>query len=492
MFSEHKQNYNSDSDSEDSESEPVPVVIDIGSFSWRAGFASDSKPCSILQAVVGRPKTQAVSFLVNDCVIMDQYAGNDAVNNLRSILRLKYPMQRGVCCNWNDMEFLLHHTFYNELRIAPEEHPILTTEHLRNPIANKERMTQILFETFNVPAIYMAYPGVLALHAYAKHTGLTVDIGDGVCEVTPVVDGYLLKHAVQKMYLGGKDITEYLLTLLNEYCIDDARYYSSAQSSVHLQMVTDLKHQMCSVAPRSTADFTMHFSSKNTNSDSKSDSKSDSDSDSDSESQTYVLPDGKEIVVHQSVRWQCMEILFQPKLIGKQMVGIQELIWNAIEKCAICNRRPLCENILLCGATTTVDGFDARLKSELQATVEEKRARTIKHNNTNMDFIFSKTPQQVMDYLFTGYVRELEKEIALRTKLAIYQQIPHHIKQMCTDYYYHSPSNRQKWVEPKLHRQWSAWIGGAILSSMDSFQEKWVTKEEYDEGGPPIVYRRAF
>ena len=62
----------------------------------------------------------------------------------------------GIVTNWNDMEKILHHTFYNELRVAPEENPVLLTEALSNSKAYRERMTQIMFETFNVHAMYMA------------------------------------------------------------------------------------------------------------------------------------------------------------------------------------------------------------------------------------------------------------------------------------------------------------------------------------------------
>ena len=131
-------------------------------------------------------------------------------------MRIEHPIEHGIVSNWDDMEKVWHHTLYSELRVSPEEHPILMTEASLNPKNNREKMTQIMFEVFNVPCLYVSVQAVLALYASGRCTGVVLDSGEGVSHTVPIFEGYAIPHAIQKILLAGKDLTAYLKEILME------------------------------------------------------------------------------------------------------------------------------------------------------------------------------------------------------------------------------------------------------------------------------------
>uniref|UniRef100_A0A183BN87 ANK_REP_REGION domain-containing protein n=1 Tax=Globodera pallida TaxID=36090 RepID=A0A183BN87_GLOPA len=134
------------------------------------------------------------------------------------ILTLQYPIEHGIVTNWDDMETIWHHTFENEMQVDPNKHPVLiTTEAQLNPKVNRNKMVQHMFEKFNVPAMYVAVPTtLLALYGSGRTTGIVLDSGDGVTCATPIHEGYAVPNATQRLDIAGRDLTNFLIRLLND------------------------------------------------------------------------------------------------------------------------------------------------------------------------------------------------------------------------------------------------------------------------------------
>jgi actin-related protein len=295
----------------------------------------------------------------------DSYVGDEAMPGG------KCPIQRGIASgNWDDMEKIWHHTFYNELRVAPEEHPVLLTEAPLNPKANREKTTQIMFETFRTPAMYLAVTAVLALYASGRTTGIVLDSGDGVTHAVPIYEGHALQHAVSRLALAGSDLTGYMMKILTE------RGYSFT-TTAEREIVRDIKEKLCFVSPQALSDgprFIPEILVSGARECLRGTYLAWLPAELRQElfrflvqtARPYELPDGQVISVN-SERFRCPEPLFQPSFLGMELPGIHETTYNSIMKCDGDLRKDLYGNVVLSGGSTMFPGIADRLQKELTA-----------------------------------------------------------------------------------------------------------------------------
>ncbi|XP_075056672.1 actin-related protein T3 [Mixophyes fleayi] len=315
---------------------PPAIVIDNGSGLIKVGVSGDKEPRFIYTNIIGRAKARSVMIGGGQ---KEYFIGEEAQAK-RGILSIKYPVEHGVITSWEDMELVWKHIYFHNLKMNPSERPALITEPPLNPLSNREKMAEIFFEKFQVPAMYVAIQAVLALYCSGRITGCVVDSGDGVTHSVPIFEGYCLPHAVLRLDLAGSDLTEYLMRILSESG-------TSLVSSAEREIVRDIKEKLCYAA----VDIDEEMRRKPHELEVE-----------------YKLPDGKVIRIHNQ-RFRCPEILFAPANIGMEAPGIDRLCFNTITKCDIDLRTTFYSNILMSGGSSLFKGIDVRLAKELTKLV---------------------------------------------------------------------------------------------------------------------------
>eukprot|EP01095_Lingulamoeba_sp_RSL-Kostka_P002306 TRINITY_DN13151_c0_g1_i1.p1 TRINITY_DN13151_c0_g1~~TRINITY_DN13151_c0_g1_i1.p1 ORF type:complete len:384 (+),score=101.34 TRINITY_DN13151_c0_g1_i1:122-1273(+) len=312
------------------------VVFDNGSETMKVGVGGEDSPRTIFPNIVGRPRNGITKDNKNEPLLKDSYVGEEAQSK-REFLRIRFPYENGCVTNFDDMEKVWY-CAYNELNLAPEENTVLLTEDSLNPRVNREKITQMFFETYNVPSMYSGDKAVLSLYASGRSTGIVFDSGYTNTSIIPVYEGHTIPHLIPRVGFGGYDIHSYLLKISCERGYAWSTYKENRIIKDYLEkfayVALDFDQEL---EKASSASFPL---------------------------KSYELPNGNTIEFGNE-RFRCGEIIFQPNMICLDKPGVHELIFHTISLCDPEIRDDLYSNIILSGGNTMFPGIEDRLHNEL-------------------------------------------------------------------------------------------------------------------------------
>ena len=360
------------------------IIIDNGTGNIKAALSGEEYSTIIIPSCIGYPKSSDFSYKEKN----DYVFGND-IEWMKKDLKIEYPINRGIIQDWDAMEKIWEHVFY-QLHSYPEECNVMLTQPIMNPKDQAEKMIQVMFETFNVPGFYITNPPFLSFYSLGKLTGLAVDSGESLTQYLAVLEGFELPWKRDLIEFGGKDLTEYFVRLLNEI------KYIPIDKEKHIAEEAKVKACYVALDYQSELKYVEPFE--------------------------YTLPDGTDIFIRDQ-RIKCCEALFNPSLTGVDYdENIAEYCNKCIKSCDDDQRNDLYSNIILSGGNTMFKGFAERFAEEIKK--------------------------------LAGY--KYEEVVNVTT---------HHEK------------------------NFAALKGGCVLSSLSEFEEKWITKTEYEESGSYIVHK---
>lgn len=405
------------------------IVIDNGTGYTKMGYAGNCEPQYIVPTVVASRAEKGGNRTNTDGVEdLDFYIGNEALEHSVSH-QISYPIRHGLVENWDNMERLWQRCMFKYLRCEPEEHFVLLTEPPLNTPENREATAEIMFETFNVPGLYIAVQAVLALAASWTSkgatertlTGTVIDSGDGVTHVIPVAEGYVIGSCIKHIPLAGRDITNFVFKMLRDRG-------EPIPSEDCLEVAKRIKEMHSYVCPDLAKEFAKY------------------DAQPEKFFRTYEGTTRKT-----GAKWQCdvgyerflgPEIFFNPEIFSSDFtVPLPDVVDEAICRCPIDTRRGLYKNIVLSGGTTMFKSFGKRLERDIKRRVD-----------TRLD---------------ANVARLGERHAGQAANKIDVNVITHQMQ------------------------RFAVWFGGSMLASTGEFKVVCHTKAQYDEEGPKIARHNA-
>ena len=339
--------------------ESPTFVIDLGSDTVKAGIGSEDAVSLIVPSYEGQCECSEEKREIRSKGFskMDKYGQPIYIQRrpkeLQKEASLKYPIEHGVITSWDDIENLLN--FVIGSRTENDESASNVNDSMLLALSpslfygakiNKEKMAKIMFESMKMDRVCFACTSTLSLYAIGKTNGMVVDLGKARSYTVPVVDGYIVPHALVPLSVSGGDLTAYLMELINEKGQKLTTFWER-------EVVKEIKEKYVDIPTEDTLDFTGIKKKK------------------------YKLPDGNTIVLD-GMQQRCAEALFQPHLVGNEWGGIPQLVYESIQQCDIELRRSLYSNILACGGSTLFSNFAGRLQKEMVTLTPAAVKSTVK------------------------------------------------------------------------------------------------------------------
>ena len=356
------------------------IIIDVGSGLMKVGFSGEDGPRNIFNSIVGIPKMAGLKVGMEQ---KERYVAEEAISNA-VFMNFYSPIQRGEVVDWDKFETLMHYLLYNQIEVVPEDMSVLITETPLSSKKNRSKISELLFEKFNVQKCHIANSSMLGLFSYGKSSGIVLDCGYNITSTVPVYEGFPLVYASQKINLGGEDLSNKLYDIIKGK-LD--KTYKTIKGKL---LSEDIKDKLGYVSM-------------------------DIKQEGEKIEQKYILPDSKELTLGNEL-FEVNEILFNPGE-NPELKSVTNMVVDSLNLCDDDVKKEINESVCLIGGTTLMKNFSERLRLEL---------------SDNKDF-------------------------------GMYN------------------------MAPAPERQFSAWIGGSIMSSLDNFQYLWVSKEEFDENGKSLV-----